>query len=116
MNKMQYSIILILAMLSGIIGGMLASRFIPISTLYAKRFEVQDKRGNTRMVLDKSSLVFFPQHDSQASIIIDAEQASLSLYGFNAGDRVAVESAIPRLRLSDAQGNVLWEISPPRIE
>ena len=91
---------------------MLASRFIPVRTLYAKRFEVRDKRGKIRMVLDKSSLVFFPQRHTRASIVLDAESGSLSLYDANARNHIMVETVEPRLRLSDALGNVLWEVSP----
>jgi hypothetical protein len=84
--------------------------------LRALRFEAVDKRGEIRLTLDKSGLTFFPREGGQtAPVALDAETASLRLYGHNAGDRVEVSAVRRVLRLSDATGKILWEV-PVREE
>lgn len=115
MSKVQYGFVLIVALVAGLIGEVVGSRLFPPRVFRALRFEAVDKRGEIRMALDKSGLTFFPREGETAPVALDAETASLHLYGHNAGDRVEVSAVKRVLRLSDAEGKILWEV-PAREE
>lgn len=110
MSKAQYGLVLLVAVVTGLIGGAVSSRLFPPRVFRALRFEAVDKHGEIRMALDKSGLTFFPREGETAPVALDAETASLRLYGHNAGDRVEVSAVKRVLRLSDAEGRILWEV------
>ena len=115
MSKSQYSLVLLVAVVSGLIGGAIASWFFPVRVLRAARFEAVDKRGKVRAALDKSGLVFLPQEGETAPVALDAERSSLRLFGSNAGDRIELSATERLLQLSDGQGKSIWEV-PTRVQ
>lgn len=115
MSKSQYSLVLLVAMVSGLVGGVTASWLLPVRVLRAARFEAVDKRGKVRATLDKSGLVFLPQEGETAPVALDAERSSLRLFGYNAGDRIELSATERLLRLSDGQGKSIWKV-PTRVQ
>lgn len=105
---MQYGVVLMVAVMSGLIGGVIA-RLLPVGVLRAARFEAVDNRGETRALLDKSGLVFFAKEGLIPPVALDAEESSLRLYVDNPGDRIHISAMDRSLRLSNAAGAILWE-------
>lgn len=109
MSTTQFSVVLVVAVISGLIGGVIA-RLLPVGVLRAARFEAVDSRGEMRASLDKSGLVFFSKEGLIPPVALDAEESSLRLYGYNAGDRIHISATDGALRLSNAEGKMIWEV------
>ncbi len=113
MRASQFGLVLLVAIVSGVLGGAVGSWLLPARVLHATRFEGVDKHGTIRVTLDKSGLVFFPQKGNAGdppSVALDADGGRLRLFGANIGDRVELSATEQLLRLSDAQGKILWEV------
>lgn len=112
MSTMQYGVVLVVAIISGLIGGVIA-RLLPVGVLRAARFEAIDDRGELRASLDKSGLVFFAKEELIPPVALDAEQASLRLY---AGNRISISPGDGAFRLSNPAGGIIWEApQQPRL-
>jgi len=105
MNKTPYGLVLVVAVVSGLAGG-IVSRLLPLGVIRASRFEAVDTRGEVRASLDKSGLVFFAKEELMPPVVLDAEEPSLRL---SAGNRIEIGTSAHPLRLSDASGKILWQ-------
>lgn len=111
MNNSSYGLVLVVAVVSGLVGG-IVSRLLPLGVIRASRFEAV-AGGEIRATLDKSGLVFFAKEELMPPVVLDAEEPSLRL---SASNRIEISASAHPLRLSDGLGKILWEaLASPQL-
>jgi hypothetical protein len=120
MSKAQYGLVLVLAILSGLIGGMgagmiagpLTSQVFPAKFLRAKRFEVVNKRGRILASLDDTGLTFFAEEGAHVPAALNAELGRLKLHDQAANRVIELDANSLSLALYDSSGKLVWKIPP----
>jgi hypothetical protein len=124
MSKAQFGLVLVLAMLTGLIGGAatgliagtITSQVFPAKFLRAKRFEVVNKRGKILAALDQSGLTFFAREGAQVSAALNAELGRFTLHDQAANRRVELDTNSLSLTLYDSDGKPVWKIPPEQTQ
>jgi hypothetical protein len=120
MSKAQYGLVLVLAILSGLIGGAgagmiagpITSQVFPPKFLQAKRFAVVNNRGRTLAVLDETGLRFFAQEGAHVSVALNAELGRLKLHDQAANRVIELDTNRLSFALYDSDGKLVWKIPP----
>src|SRR5262245_19150061 len=124
MSKAQYGLVLVLAILSGLIGGVgagmiagpITSQVFPAKFLRAKRFEVVNKRGKILVSLDQSGLTFFAREGAQVSAALNAELGRFTLHDQAANRVIELDTNSLSLTLYDSDGKPVWKIPPEQTQ
>jgi hypothetical protein len=127
MNKKQYSMTVALALIAGLVGGVVSSQFFvgqPVwaekkssheEVLRAERLELVDKDGTLRGIFgiigyDPSLMLVDKDGCFRCVLTTAPDGASLFLRGKDCKDLVTLSGRIdPALRFYDERGNVVWK-------
>jgi hypothetical protein len=115
MSKAQYGLVLVLAMLSGLLGGAatgliagtVSSQVFPPKFLRAKRFAVVNKRGKILASLDESGLTFFEHEGAGIPVTLNAG-GHLKLQ--SAGRLIEIDANNLFLKMYESDGRAIWQI------
>lgn len=124
MSKTQYGLVLVLAILSGLIGGVgagmiagpITSQVFPPKFLRAKRFEVVNKRGRILVSLDETGLTFFAQEGAHVPTALNAELGRFTLHDQAANRVIELDTNSLSLTLYDSDGKLVWKIPPEHTQ
>ena len=115
MSKAQFGLVLVLAALTGLIGGVatgliagtVTSQIFPPKILRAKRFEVVMKRGRILASLDESGLTFFEHEGAGIPVTLEAG-GRLKLQSANR--LVEINANSLSMKMSEWDGKTIWQI------
>jgi hypothetical protein len=127
MNRKQYSQIVILALIAGLVGGVVSNQFLmgepylaeknglQEKVIRAERFELVDNNGTLRGILgiigyDPSLMLVDKDGCFRCVLTAAPDGASLFLRGKDCKDQITLSGRIdPALRFYDEKGNVVWK-------
>jgi len=124
MSKAQFGLVLVLAVLTGLIGGAatgliagtITSQVFPAKFLRAKRFEVVNKRGKILVSLDQSGLTFFAHEGAQVSAALNTALGRFTLHDQAANRVIELDTNSLSLTLYDSDGKPVWKIPPAQAQ
>lgn len=115
MSKAQFGLVLVLAILTGLVGGAatgliagtVSSQVFPPKFLRAKSFAVVNKRGKILASLDEFGLTFFEHEGAGIPVTLNAD-GHLKLQ--SAGRLIEINANSLSLKMYDFDGRVIWQI------
>ena len=128
MGRKQYGLVLLVAMVAGLIGGVVASRLFPPQIIQAKRFAVV-RKGKRLAVWDRDGLVLSAERGGMAALqaeggpglvlsdgsqktraVLSAAAPNLTLYEDDSrrADLALWPQREPQLRFFDREEKVIW--------
>lgn len=117
MDRKQYGLVLLVAMVAGLIGGGVASRLFPPQIIQAKRFEVV-RKGKRLAVLDRDGLVLSAERGWMAALHAEGGPG-LVLYDGSQKTRAVLSAAAPNLTLYENDRRradlALWPQREPHL-